>query len=192
MLKYTLVKDFYKLFASFSSALEQGPCYFKLQTQIIWEILLYERRDYICKKIIVSVEFIYNTNFRLKNESDFIVWIKEIAKSESFSVGNLNYAFFDDDGLKHLNKKFLHHDYYTDVISFNDSKGPVINGDIAISVDRVKENAIKYNTSFEKETLRVMAHGLLHLMGFDDKTETERNAMQSAENIKIKMFHVEH
>ena len=83
LLKYTLVKDFYKLFVSFSSALEQGACYFKLQTQIIWEILLYERRDYICKKIIVSVEFIYNTSFRLKNESDFIVWIKEIAKSES-------------------------------------------------------------------------------------------------------------
>jgi rRNA maturation RNase YbeY len=68
----------------------------------------------------------------------------------------------------------------------------VINGDIAISVDRVKENAIKYNASFEKEMLRVMAHGLLHLMGFDDKTDMERNLMQSAENIKIKMFHVEH
>ena len=68
----------------------------------------------------------------------------------------------------------------------------MINGDIAISVDRVKENAIKYKTSFAKEMLRVMAHGLLHLMGFDDKTEMERSVMQSAENIKIKMFHVEH
>ena len=139
----------------------------------------------------MSVEFVYNTNFRLKNESDFIVWIKEIAKSESFSVGNLNYAFFDDEGLKALNNKFLNHDYYTDVISFNESKGFVINGDIAISVDRVKENAIKYNASFENEMLRVMAHGLLHLMGFDDKTDLERIAMQNAENIKIKMFHVE-
>jgi rRNA maturation RNase YbeY len=67
----------------------------------------------------------------------------------------------------------------------------VINGDIAISVERVKENSTKYNTFFEKEMLRVMAHGLLHLMGFDDKTDTERIAMQNAENIKIKMFHVE-
>ena len=140
----------------------------------------------------MSVEFVYNTSFRLKNEPDFIVWIKEIAKSESFSVGNLNYAFFDDDGLKHLNKKFLIQDYYTDVISFNDSNGTVINGDIAISVDRVKENAIKYKTSFAKEMLRVMAHGLLHLVGFDDKTDTERSVMQRAENIKIKMFHEEH
>ena len=140
----------------------------------------------------MPVEFIYNTSFRLKNESDFIVWIKKIVKSESFSVCNLNYAFFDDDGLKHLNKKFLHHVYYTDVISFNDSNGTMINGDIAISVDRVKENAIKYKASFEKEMLRVMAHGLLHLVGFDDKTEPERKVMQIAENIKIKMFHVEH
>jgi rRNA maturation RNase YbeY len=139
----------------------------------------------------VPVEFIYNTKFRLKNKSDFNDWINEIAISEGFSVGNLNYAFFDDEGLKALNNQFLNHDYYTDVISFNESKGFVINGDIAISVERVKENATKYNTFFEKEMLRVMAHGLLHLMGFDDKTDLERIAMQNAENIKIKMFHVE-
>jgi rRNA maturation RNase YbeY len=139
----------------------------------------------------VPVEFIYNTKFRLKNKSDFNDWINEIAISEGFSVGNLNYAFFDDEGLKALNNQFLNHDYYTDVISFNESKGFVINGDIAISVERVKENSTKYNTFFEKEMLRVMAHGLLHLMGFDDKTDTERIAMQNAENIKIKMFHVE-
>ena len=143
------------------------------------------------QKKTVPVEFIYNTKFRLKNESDFNDWIKEIAISESFSVGNLNYAFFDDEGLKALNNKFLNHDYYTDVISFNESNGFVINGDIAISVERVKENSTKYNTFFEKEMLRVMAHGLLHLMGFDDKTDLERIAMQNAENIKIKMFHVE-
>ena len=139
----------------------------------------------------MPVEFIYNTKFRLKNKSDFNDWINEIAISEGFSVGNLNYAFFDDEGLKALNNKFLNHDYYTDVISFNESKGFVINGDIAISVERVKENSTKYNTFFEKEMLRVMAHGLLHLMGFDDKTDLERIAMQNAENIKIKMFHVE-
>ena len=143
------------------------------------------------QKKTVPVEFIYNTKFRLKNEPDFNDWIKEIAISEGFSVGNLNYAFFNDEGLKALNNKFLNHDYYTDVISFNESKGFVINGDIAISVERVKENSTKYNTFFEKEMLRVMAHGLLHLMGFDDKTDTERIAMQNAENIKIKMFHVE-
>lgn len=143
------------------------------------------------QKKTVPVEFIYNTKFRLKNESDFNDWIKEITISEGFSVGNLNYAFFDDEGLKALNNKFLNHDYYTDVISFNESKGFVINGDIAISVERVKENSTKYNTFFEKEMLRVMAHGLLHLMGFDDKTDLERIAMQNAENIKIKMFHVE-
>ena len=143
------------------------------------------------QKKTVPVEFIYNTKFRLKNESDFNDWINEISISEGFSVGNLNYAFFDDEGLKALNNKFLNHDYYTDVISFNESKGFVINGDIAISVERVKENSTKYNTFFEKEMLRVMAHGLLHLMGFDDKTDLERIAMQNAENIKIKMFHVE-
>ena len=132
----------------------------------------------IFAKKTVPVEFVYNTKFRLKNESDFNEWIKEIAISEGFSVGNLNYAFFDDEGLKALNNKFLNHDYYTDVISFNESKGFVINGDIAISVERVKENSIKYNTFFEKEMLRVMAHGLLHLMGFDDKTDLERIAQE--------------
>ncbi len=84
------------------------------------------------------------------------------------------------------------HDYFTDVISFNDSEGTVLSGNIAISVDRVLDNSKKFNTSFEDELLRVMVHGLLHFMGYDDSTDLETKQMRDKEDNNLKSFHVEH
>jgi rRNA maturation RNase YbeY len=86
----------------------------------------------------------------------------------------------------------LGHDYFTDVISFNDSEGAVLSGNIAISVDRVLDNSKKFKTSFEDELLRVMVHGLLHFMGYDDSTDLETKQMRDKEDNNLKSFHVEH
>ena len=139
----------------------------------------------------MSIEYVYNTSFSLDNESKVSKWLNKAVQSEGFSVGEIVFAFFNDKDLKSLNIKYLDHDYYTDVISFNDSKGTVLNGNIAVSVERVLENSKKFKTSFEDELLRVMVHGLLHFMGFNDSSMTETQQMRDKEDDNLKSFHVE-
>ena len=140
----------------------------------------------------MPIQYVYNTDFKLQNEQELSSWLNRVIKSEQHDLGHLTYAFFSDEDLKTINIKHLNRDYYTDVISFDDSCDEVINGNIAISVERVKENAKDYNCDFLNEMLRVMVHGLLHFMGFNDKTKDEKVLMRNAENEKINMFHVEH
>ena len=139
----------------------------------------------------MSIEYVYNTSFLLDNENKVSKWLKKAVEAEGFSVGEVVYAFFNDNDLKELNIKHLDHDFFTDVISFNDSKNDVLSGNIAISVDRVKENSIKFKTSFNDEMMRVMVHGLLHFMGYDDSSEEETLLMRNKEDDNLKMFHVE-
>ena len=139
----------------------------------------------------MSIEYVYNTSFSLDNESKVSKWLNKAVESEGFSVGEIVFAFFNDKDLKSLNIKYLDHDYYTDVISFNDSNGTVLNGNIAVSVERVLENSKKFKTSFEDELLRVMVHGLLHFMGFNDSSMTETQQMRDKEDDNLKSFHVE-
>ena len=139
----------------------------------------------------MSIEYVYNTSFSLDNENKVSKWLKKAVETEGFSVGEVVYAFFNDNDLKKLNVKHLNHDFFTDVISFNDSKKDVLSGNIAISVDRVKENSIKFKTSFNDEMMRVMVHGLLHFMGYDDSSEEETLLMRNKEDDNLKMFHVE-
>ena len=139
----------------------------------------------------MSIEYVYNTSFSLDNENKVSKWLKKAVETEGFSVGEVVYAFFNDNDLKELNVKYLNHDFFTDVISFNDSKNDVLSGNIAISVDRVKENSIKFKTSFNDEMMRVMVHGLLHFMGYDDSSEEETLLMRNKEDDNLKMFHVE-
>jgi probable rRNA maturation factor len=103
----------------------------------------------------------------------------------------LSYIFCNDQYLLDLNQTYLSHDTLTDIITFDYVEGTVVSGDIFISVDRLKENAAIFKVSFEEERLRVMAHGLLHLMGYKDKTTEDQEVMSNKENEKIKMFHVE-
>ncbi len=128
------------------------------------------------------VEFNYETTFQIEDENRLEKWIENVASGKGFEVGEINYVFCDDEYLLKLNVEFLKHDTLTDVISFDNTLGKLINGDIFISVERVVENAKEYNNSFEDELHRVMVHGVLHYMGFKDKSDDEIKQMRTAEN----------
>jgi probable rRNA maturation factor len=113
-----------------------------------------------------------------------------VVNSKGYELGSLVYAFFNDEDLKGLNIKFLKHDYYTDVISFDETVDQVVSGNIAISVDRVKENATQIGVDFEEELHRVMIHGVLHFIGFNDKTILEKKEIREQEALALSMFHV--
>ena len=139
----------------------------------------------------MPLEFIYNTDYTLTDEKLHSACIKSAIFSENYDLGNIVFAFFNDEEVKKLNKKFLKKDYYTDVISFNETNDKIINGNIAISVDRVKENSKKFKCTFQDEMRRVMIHGLLHFMGYNDQNNEASAKMRKKENEKIKMFHME-
>lgn len=131
------------------------------------------------------IEFNYETDFNLTNETLLKDWINDIATSEDFEIGEINYIFCDDAYLHKLNVEFLNHDTLTDIISFDNSLGKLLNGDIFISVSRVKENAKDYKVSFDNELHRVMIHGVLHYMGYKDKTDLEKKEMRIRENLAL-------
>lgn len=132
--------------------------------------------------------FNYETQFSLDNEVELKSWIEDLINSKKFSLGEINYIFCDDNYLHKLNVEFLNHDTLTDVISFDNTVGNLINGDIFISVERVKENAIDFNVPFSNELHRVMIHGVLHFLGFKDKSISEINEMRSEENKALKIL----
>lgn len=134
--------------------------------------------------------FNYENNFLLENEILFQEWISNILDSENKTEGEINYVFCNDDYLLNLNKKHLNHDTLTDVISFDYTLGSLISGDIFISTERVLENAIIFNVTFQEELLRVMAHGILHYCGYNDKSEHDVLLMRSKEDEKTNLFHV--
>ena len=137
------------------------------------------------------IEFFYEGDFRLKSLDDYSYWVNRIIESEEGFLGNIDYIFCEDEYLQKMNQKYLNHDTLTDIITFDYSDGRVISGDIFISTERVKDNADIFNKTFQEELLRVMAHGLLHLLGYNDKTDYEIKVMRKKEEEKIKLFHVE-
>ena len=138
------------------------------------------------------IEYSYNTDFDLIQANEISLWLQNVAQSENFEIADLNYVFVSDNELYEMNVKYLNHNTLTDIITFNYVENELVSGDIFISVDRVKENAADFNVSFENELRRVMVHGLLHLMNYNDKTDEEQELMTQKENDKLKMFHVEH
>ena len=137
------------------------------------------------------IDFNYETEFVLDNEEAIANWISNVITSENKKEGEINYIFCDDEYLLEINKEHLQHDYYTDIISFDYTVGNEINGDMFISVDRVKENAQDFNVTFEEELKRVIVHGVLHYCGYKDKSEDDELLMRSKEDEKLAMFHVE-
>lgn len=109
-------------------------------------------------------------------------WLTEVASGYGRQIGNLSYQFCDDEEILRVNRKFLDHDYYTDIITFDYTIGKKVGADIFISLDTVASNADELGVSFEDELHRVIVHGLLHLCGIKDKTPEERASMESAEN----------
>lgn len=126
-------------------------------------------------------------NFDMRKVS---TWIEEVAASYSKRVGNLNYLFVNDDEILVANRQFVNHDYYTDIITFDYSRGDKIAGDIMISVDTVASNAEKFGVAYFRELLRVIIHGVLHLVGINDKGPGEREIMEAAENKALKLYEV--
>lgn len=128
------------------------------------------------------IEFNYEIDFKLTNEKNTSSWIQECIRNEAGYLGEINYIFCDDSYLHKINVEFLQHDTLTDVISFDYTLSKEINGDIFISIERVKENASIFNIPFENELHRVIIHGVLHFLGFKDKTDEEKEIMREKEN----------
>ncbi len=137
------------------------------------------------------IDYNYETDFTLDNERTISYWISNVIASEGKKEGEINYIFCDDEYLLQLNQEHLQHDYYTDIISFDYTIGNEISGDMFISIERVKENAVDFNVAFEDELRRVLVHGVLHYCGYKDKTEEDELVMRSKEDEKLAMFHVE-
>ena len=136
------------------------------------------------------ISFNYECDFNIVNEDEFFVWIENVINSENKSLGEISYIFCDDEYLLEINKQYLNHDYYTDIISFDYTENEVVSGDIFISIDRVKENALDYGVSFDNELKRVVIHGILHLCGYKDKSQDDERMMRLKEEEKINLFHV--
>lgn len=115
-------------------------------------------------------------------------WLQKLIVLEGKKVGKINYIFLSDDGLLKVNRDFLQHDYYTDVITFDYVKGKTISADIFVSLPRISENAISHLIDFNSELHRVLAHGLLHLCGYKDKTEEEITEMRSKEDFYLNIY----
>ena len=134
------------------------------------------------------ITFNSETSFTPKNQNKLAEWISNVILSEGFEVGEINYIFCDDIYLHKINQEFLKHDTYTDIISFDYTLGKEVGGDIFVSIERVLENAEKFNEVFENELHRVMIHGILHFMGYKDKTKKEKTLMRTKENEKISII----
>lgn len=133
----------------------------------------------------MNSELIYNfENVQILdfNPEFFDLWITEVVKSYSKSIGVLSFVFCTDDYLLEMNQKHLNHDYYTDIITFNYNEGDSLSGDLFISYDRITDNAAMLGVSVWDELCRVMIHGVLHLIGFDDKTIEKKKEMREEEN----------
>ena len=136
-----------------------------------------------------------SVDFELPEPSKVKQWISEVIIRRGKQVGNVNYLFCDDEYLLGVNRQYLDHDTYTDIITFDYVAGGLISGDIMISVDRVGENAVKFGVPFEQELHRVVIHGVLHLLGQGDKSHAEAAEMRRQEEEALAlwndMFHVE-
>lgn len=131
------------------------------------------------------INFNYETDFILESEEEVTKWVIETISAEGFKLEEVNYVFCDDDYLHKLNVEFLKHDTLTDIISFDYSIGKIIQGDVFISVERVKENAKDFGVNFIEELHRVIIHGILHYCGYKDKTVEEAKTMRNKENFYL-------
>ena len=127
------------------------------------------------------------TDFIVSNQENLTNWFIEVCKCEGKTLGDLAYIFCSDDYLLGMNKQFLSHDYYTDVITFDYTDTETTSGDVFISIDRVRENAETASQTIDNEIHRVMVHGLLHLLGYADKSPTEKTLMTSKEDFYLSL-----
>ena len=134
------------------------------------------------------IEYHYENDFKLVDSDKIRIWIEDVIKKEKKTVGDITYIFCDDDYLLERNKEFLDHNTLTDIITFNYCIDDNISSDIMISIDRVKENSTTFENSFNEELKRIMIHGILHLIGYNDKSDKEKELMREKENFYLNMF----
>ena len=131
--------------------------------------------------------FNYETDFSLDNSDEIIDWLVRAVETENFNIDEISYIFCSDDYLLDINNKYLKHNTLTDIISFDETMGKMIAGDIFISIDRVRENADIYKVSFNNELHRVMIHGVLHFCGYKDKSKEEKGIMREKEDYYLSL-----
>lgn len=131
--------------------------------------------------------FTEDTNFKLKGKLFNNRWLKMVAESEICRIGAISIIFCSDNYILDVNIKYLQHDYFTDIITFDYCEGKTLSGDLFISIDSVKENASFYGADFETELNRVMVHGILHLIGYDDHTDEDKKIMREKEDYYLAM-----
>ena len=131
--------------------------------------------------------FFEDTPFQFKPKRFTSQWLKIVAESEIRKLGAVNIIFCSVNYILDINQRYLQHDYFTDIITFDYCEGKVLSGDLFISVDSVRENALFYGTEFEDELNRVIVHGLLHLIGYDDHSEEDIARMRSKENYYLEV-----
>ena len=137
--------------------------------------------------------FLQDIDFVFKHKRLNNSWLKLVAESEIKKLGNINIIFCSDNYILDVNVKFLGHDYFTDIITFDYCEKNILSGDLFISIDTVRDNAEFYKTEFKDELNRVIVHGLLHLIGYDDHTPEEQKIMREKENYYLELRnHIEH
>lgn len=136
----------------------------------------------------MAVSFAFETPFNLKNRRSLKKWIQEVILHHGKIPGNITYIFCNDEYLLSINQEYLHHDYYTDIITFDYVDGDEISGDLFVSIERIRDNADKNGWNFEEEILRVIIHGVLHLLGYEDLTEKAEKEMRQAEEKAIQYY----
>ena len=130
-----------------------------------------------------------NIDFPNIKKRETSAWIKKIANSYYKKIGEVAYLFCNDEKILEINRQYLNHDFYTDIISFDYSEGDIISKDIFISLDTVRTNSQKYNTDYQEELHRVIIHGVLHLCGLDDELDEDAISMREAENSALKQLY---
>ena len=131
--------------------------------------------------------YFQDTDFKFRDRRKTNEWLKLAAESEIRRIGNISIIFCSDNYVLHINQKYLQHDYFTDIITFDYCEGDRLSGDLFISVDSVRENSVEFGTEFKDELNRVIIHGLLHLVGYDDHTEKDIKLMRSKENYYLSL-----
>ena len=126
--------------------------------------------------------------FAIEKETQLRRWLLNVISSENYQAGEINIIFISNSQILDLNRAYLKHNYFTDVITFEYNEGNTINGDIFVSIDQVKENAREYTNEFSEELMRVMVHGVLHLTGYSDSTPVEQDMMRAKENEKLRLY----
>jgi probable rRNA maturation factor len=132
--------------------------------------------------------FTEQISYNLKNRKVLKSWVQHVISLEEKNIGSINYIFSSDDFVLEINRKYLQHDYYTDIITFNYNEDDLLSGDIFISIDTVRTNAPQFSKSFNEELYRVIIHGVLHLVGYDDQDDVSRSIMRQKEDDYIQLL----